>query len=122
MRHKTLQAFEEIDAAVFSGDLLYTDAEMFRDHLKRWVSAHNQHKTFFDGVHPPTADEICTEGLREALLTLSQSWTPKQLQLFKSAYLCEPKDVPAGQKLIDAYNLARRSAIQRIIADTAVEP
>ena len=48
MHPKTLQSFEEIDAAVFSGDLLCTDGEMFRDHLKRWIRATNVHRTFAD--------------------------------------------------------------------------
>lgn len=115
MHPKTLQSFDEIDAAVFSGDLLYTDSEMFRDHLRRWIRAHNVHRTFTDGVEPPTVDWLRTEALTDALGALMVTWTETQMATFKLAFSRWP--VLDATQLADAYNLARRTAIARISRD-----
>lgn len=38
------EACEAIDAAVFSGDILYTDLEEFKKYLERWNRAVKEHE------------------------------------------------------------------------------
>jgi len=44
MHQSTSQALEEIDAAVFSGDVLYTDLSTVKSYVERWARAIAEHE------------------------------------------------------------------------------
>lgn len=44
MQSQSKRFLEEIDAAVFSGDLLFTDLEEFKQYVERWSRAITEHE------------------------------------------------------------------------------
>lgn len=52
MHPSTAEELDNIDAAVFSGELLYTDLEKFKHYLGRWNRAVIEHEAM-----PPLEEE-----------------------------------------------------------------
>jgi hypothetical protein len=43
------ELMDELDAGVFSGDLLFTDLEAFKEYVARWQRAINNHEKCLGG-------------------------------------------------------------------------
>ena len=71
----TEQAFEEIDAAIFSGDILFTDFQRVKDTVERWSRAVKNHEKH-------NLEEI----MREELKNLLSQCTEKQVAFFNRLY------------------------------------
>lgn len=64
MHPKVEQAFEEIDAGVFSGDMLWVqeDREKFMHYLNRWVRAAEYHEEYTSKEEDEHAVEVSKPG------------------------------------------------------------